>query len=130
MIEGHCLCGGVRYEYDGELTELSLCHCSQCRRAQGSAFVTVSPVQAAQFRLLAGAGLASDLTILENNCTQSIATSAGYVVMPLTSSLAAYMLVTGIIPPWWQLVIWIFVVALIGVLGRIAAAWPPAAASP
>ena len=38
---------------------------------------------------------ASDFTILENNCTQSIATAAGYMVAPMISSLAAYMLVTG-----------------------------------
>jgi uncharacterized oligopeptide transporter (OPT) family protein len=70
----------------------------------------------ALFRALHAAGFAQDYTILENNCTQSIATAAGYVATPLFSSLAAYMLVTGIIPPWWQLVVWIFVVALIGVL--------------
>jgi len=70
----------------------------------------------ALFRALHAAGFAQDYTILENNCTQSIATAAGYVATPLFSSLAAYMLVTGVIPPWWQLVIWIFVVALIGVL--------------
>ncbi|MFG6428573.1 OPT family oligopeptide transporter [Roseateles sp. LYH14W] len=70
----------------------------------------------ALFRALHAAGFAQDYTILENNCTQSIATAAGYVATPLFSSLAAYMLITGIIPPWWQLVVWIFVVALIGVL--------------
>jgi hypothetical protein len=57
MIQGGCLCGGVRYEYDGELQEVSLCHCSQCRKAQGSAFVAVCPVEASKFRLLAGAEL-------------------------------------------------------------------------
>lgn len=70
----------------------------------------------ALFRALHASGFAQDYTILENNCTQSIATAAGYVVTPLFSSLAAYMLVTGVIPQWWQLMIWIFVVALIGVL--------------
>lgn len=70
----------------------------------------------ALFRVLHGAGLAPDYTILENNCTQSIATAAGYVVAPLTSSLAAYMLVTGRIVPWWQMVIWMIVVSVIGVL--------------
>ncbi|MCC2636430.1 MAG: hypothetical protein K0Q68_149 [Moraxellaceae bacterium] len=57
MIKGSCLCGGVRYEYDGELQEISLCHCSQCRKAQGSAFVAVSPIESARFRLVAGAEL-------------------------------------------------------------------------
>jgi uncharacterized oligopeptide transporter (OPT) family protein len=68
------------------------------------------------FRSLSGAGLASDYTILENNCTQSIATAAGYMTSPLISSLAAYMLVTGKIIPWWQMLIWMVVVAVLGVL--------------
>jgi OPT family oligopeptide transporter len=70
----------------------------------------------ALFRSMAAAGLAKDYTILENNCTQSIATAAGYVVSPLISSLPAYMLVTGVIPPWWQMAIWMFIIALVGVL--------------
>ncbi len=57
MVEGGCLCGGIRYRYDGEIEEISICHCSQCRKAQGSAFAAVSPVAAAGFHILAGAGL-------------------------------------------------------------------------
>jgi uncharacterized oligopeptide transporter (OPT) family protein len=68
------------------------------------------------YRVLHSAGMAQDFTILENNCTQSIATAAGYVVTPLTSSLAAYMLITGIIIPWWQMMIWMVVISIIGVL--------------
>lgn len=68
------------------------------------------------YRILHSAGMAQDFTILENNCTQSIATAAGYVVTPLTSSLAAYMLITGIIIPWWQMMIWMVVISIIGVL--------------
>ena len=40
----------------------------------------------ALFRVMHGAGLATDFTILENNCTQSIATAAGYMVGPMISS--------------------------------------------
>jgi len=58
----------------------------------------------ALFRIMHGAGIAADFTILENNFTQSIATAAGYVVAPLTSSLAAYVLVTGRIIPRWQMI--------------------------
>jgi hypothetical protein len=57
VIEGSCLCGGVRYRYDGTIDEISICHCSQCRKAQGSAFAAVSPLDAARFTLLAGAEL-------------------------------------------------------------------------
>ncbi|MDP1613637.1 MAG: GFA family protein [Sulfuritalea sp.] len=57
MIEGGCLCGGVRYRYDGEIDEISICHCSQCRKAQGSAFAAVSPVAADRFTIIAGTDL-------------------------------------------------------------------------
>lgn len=57
MIVGGCLCGGVRYEYHGEIQEISMCHCSMCRKAQGSAFVAVGPIESAKFRITAGAEL-------------------------------------------------------------------------
>ena len=70
----------------------------------------------ALYRIMHGAGIASDFTILENNCTQSIATAAGYMVAPMISSLAAYMMVTDRIIPWWHMVTWMCVVSIIGVL--------------
>jgi uncharacterized oligopeptide transporter (OPT) family protein len=70
----------------------------------------------ALYRIMHGAGIATDFTILENNCTQSIATAAGYMVSPMISSLAAYMLVTGKIIVWWHMVAWMCVVSIIGVL--------------
>ena len=70
----------------------------------------------ALFRALHAAGLARDYTILENNCTQSIATAAGYVTTALISSLPAYMLVSGRVPAWWQIGVWMFLVSLVGVL--------------
>src|SRR5512146_3250228 len=55
MLKGSCLCGAVRYELDGELGPISCCHCSMCRKAQGSAFATNAPVDAARFRITEGA---------------------------------------------------------------------------
>ncbi len=69
----------------------------------------------ALYRALAKSGIAKDFTILENNCTQSIATAAGYMTSPLISALAAYMIVTGHIIPWWQMLSWMLVVAVLGV---------------
>jgi hypothetical protein len=57
VIEGGCLCGGIRYRYDGKIDEISICHCSQCRKAQGSAFAAVSPVATDRFQIIAGAKL-------------------------------------------------------------------------
>src|SRR5258708_39209871 len=68
------------------------------------------------YRGLASAGIATDFTLLENNCTQSIATDAGYMTQPLVSSLAAYMLVTPKIVDAWSMITWMIVIALIGVL--------------
>ncbi len=68
------------------------------------------------FRVLGRIGIGKGFTILENNCTQSIATAAGYMVTPLISSMAAYMLVTGRVVPWWQLIVWNVVISILGVL--------------
>lgn len=70
----------------------------------------------ALFKTLARLGLAEEFTILENNCMQSIATASGYMTSPLISSLAAYMMVTGNVVPMWQIMAWMIVLAILGVL--------------
>ncbi|MGH8529946.1 MAG: GFA family protein [Nevskiales bacterium] len=52
--QGGCLCGAVRYEYTGKFGPFVYCHCSQCRKAQGAAFGTNAPIEAARFKLLSG----------------------------------------------------------------------------
>jgi OPT family oligopeptide transporter len=59
---------------------------------------------------------ARDMTILENNCVQSIATAAGYMTMPLTSGLAAYMWATNSVLPAWQIICFTIVLSILGVL--------------
>jgi hypothetical protein len=54
-IRGSCLCGAVRYEVDGDLGPVALCHCGMCRKAGGTAFATNASVARAAFRLVAGA---------------------------------------------------------------------------
>src|SRR5260370_22228663 len=70
----------------------------------------------ALFKAPSRMGLASEFTILENNAMQSIATASGYMTSPLISSLAAYMMVTGRVIPMWQLMSWVIVLAVLGVL--------------
>jgi hypothetical protein len=57
VLKGSCLCGGVRYEISGRIGPIVFCHCSMCRKAQGGAFATNSPVRRGYFRLVAGAEL-------------------------------------------------------------------------
>jgi hypothetical protein len=55
MYDGGCLCGNVRFEITGSIRNIVYCHCSQCRKAQGSAFATNGIVNAADFKILSGA---------------------------------------------------------------------------
>jgi OPT family oligopeptide transporter len=68
------------------------------------------------FKIISSFGIASEFTMLENNCMQSIATAAGYATAPLISSLAAYMMITGIVLPMPLVYVWIFLVGILGVL--------------
>ncbi|MBI1816267.1 MAG: GFA family protein [Deltaproteobacteria bacterium] len=57
MVEGSCLCGGVKFVVDGRLTPLQYCHCRRCRKASGSAFVAAVAARTENFRWLSGADL-------------------------------------------------------------------------
>ena len=54
---GSCLCGGIQYEINGELEPVQICHCQQCRKAQGAALVTNIPVSTEQFSIIQGEDL-------------------------------------------------------------------------
>ncbi|MCB9072425.1 MAG: OPT/YSL family transporter, partial [Bdellovibrionaceae bacterium] len=68
------------------------------------------------FKVFSKFNLSTEMTILENNAMQSIATSAGYMTAPLVSSITGYMMVAGIIPPMWNIYCWIVVLGLMGAL--------------
>jgi hypothetical protein len=54
MYQGGCLCGTVRFEVHGPIRNIVYCHCSQCRKAQGSAFATNGVVEASDLHFVAG----------------------------------------------------------------------------
>ena len=54
MHAGSCLCRAVRYEVEGDLPPIQLCHCGACRKAQGGPFGANIPLESANFRLLSG----------------------------------------------------------------------------
>jgi hypothetical protein len=55
MYTGGCLCESVRFEIKGPIRNIVYCHCSQCRKAQGSAFATNGIVKATDFGIVSGA---------------------------------------------------------------------------
>lgn len=54
MHAGSCLCGAVTYEVEGTLEPIICCHCSKCRKANGSAFNTAVPIKTSDLHILSG----------------------------------------------------------------------------
>ncbi len=52
-LTGGCLCGAIRYECAKPI-EMLLCHCRDCQRASGSAYVPVVVVPAKGFKITKG----------------------------------------------------------------------------
>ena len=54
MHTGNCLCGGIQFELLGDIAPVQLCHCQQCRKAQGTPFASNVPVAEPDFRITSG----------------------------------------------------------------------------
>jgi hypothetical protein len=54
-LNGKCLCGTVCYEVEDKFLYSLNCHCSNCRRATGSAFKPFAGIERAKLRITAGA---------------------------------------------------------------------------
>ena len=55
MLSGRCLCGRVRYRVEDAFGYALNCHCSNCRRATGSAFKPFAGIEREKLSLVAGA---------------------------------------------------------------------------
>jgi len=51
---GGCYCGVVRYVLSQEVDGMMNCHCRNCRRANGGAFTTVTPILSENFEVTEG----------------------------------------------------------------------------
>ena len=54
MYEGSCLCGKIKFNITGPINDIVNCHCSLCRKAQGTAFATNANVKTKDFIFLQG----------------------------------------------------------------------------
>lgn len=55
-LTGSCLCGAVKYTVDDRFEYAMNCHCSQCRRATGSAFKAFAGIALDRLALMPGTG--------------------------------------------------------------------------
>ncbi len=60
MLKGSCLCNAIQYEIEGELGPTMMCHCSKCRKANGSAYAINAAVKTDQFHFVKGQELVSE----------------------------------------------------------------------
>ncbi len=75
-LTGHCTCGGVRFAVTPPSRFVCHCHCDNCRRAHGAAFVTWLGLPRAQFRLTEGEELLGEFRT-ETDSTRSFCTRCG-----------------------------------------------------
>lgn len=60
-LEGGCACGAVRYRLASAPMFVHCCHCRDCQRQTGSAFVLNALIETARVELLAGAPVAVEV---------------------------------------------------------------------
>jgi len=60
-LEGHCACGAVRYRLESVPLFVHCCHCLDCQRQTGSAFVLNALIESTRVTLLSGATIAIDV---------------------------------------------------------------------
>jgi hypothetical protein len=53
-LSGMCLCGAVRFTVEDSFAYALNCHCSQCRRATGSAFKPFAGIEFGKLKLCSG----------------------------------------------------------------------------
>ncbi len=68
MYNGSCLCGKVKFSIENKIQDIIYCHCSLCRKAQGSAFATNANVTKEDFNFLSGE---NNLTVYQSSPTQT-----------------------------------------------------------
>jgi hypothetical protein len=56
-LVGSCLCGGVRFEIDGEVEAVTYCHCASCKKLSGGAGTVNARVRGESIRVLEGDAL-------------------------------------------------------------------------
>jgi len=79
MYTGRCLCGQVRFEFDSQPTDVSICHCSLCRRMTGTAFGVYARVPATSLNVISGAAQLNSYDVTEKLSMLSCRNCGSYI---------------------------------------------------
>lgn len=80
MYQGSCLCGTVKFSIKNGIKDIVYCHCSLCRKAQGSAFATNANIAKGDFNFISGADNLSHYPSSETQ-TKSFCKTCGSPIM-------------------------------------------------
>ena len=53
-LTGSCLCGAIRYSVSAPISELRVCHCTNCQKGSGTGGSVNAPLASSAFRLTQG----------------------------------------------------------------------------
>ena len=92
-ISGSCLCGQIRYEYTGEPGLSSYCHCSDCRKVTGSAFIVSIRLDVKDLRFLTNDKTKSYTKIADsgNSITRNFCPNCGSPVFTTSKDNPEYI---------------------------------------
>lgn len=54
MYTASCLCGGIKFNIHQDIDKIFICHCKQCQKAQGSAFVAIAVIETKNIAFIQG----------------------------------------------------------------------------
>ena len=66
MYTASCLCNGIQLKINAEISQIFICHCQQCQKAQGTAFVAITPIQMKDLIITQGQNLLGEYYATEN----------------------------------------------------------------
>ncbi|OTG82139.1 GFA family protein [Acinetobacter sp. ANC 4648] len=66
MYTASCLCGAIHLQINTKISKIFVCHCQQCQKAQGSAFVAIAVIQTKDLKMIKGQELFGEYYATEN----------------------------------------------------------------
>jgi hypothetical protein len=107
-IDGACACGGIRIEGEADPATVSVCHCTDCQTATGTAFRVSIPVAGAHLKVTGKPAIYIKTTADSGNPrAQAFCPTCGspiYSTTPGEGQQASYMVRVGILRQRDQLV--------------------------
>ena len=94
MLTGQCLCGGCRYEIDGDPVIVANCHCQDCQRVSGAGHTTGAMFAEAGVRLTGSPARYELTSDAGNTVTRLFCGRCGSPLFGMNTGMPGFMTVT------------------------------------